>query len=520
MSLFEYAQEVVSRKLERKEPMLSVSMGMQPVMPMAQGGGLSSVQNSLNINGQPHRLAYINPNEEDLLKSLGGSGRKIDGIPAYDDSVDGGSDQGGPDDGIDDSVDGGSNQGAVNSPSSPTSGYGDTFDMNSFPDISPPDNQNLNPYFPPPDLWDKRDALNLSPNKTVSVNPVTVGIGAILGPAAAAIANAFGIGKSMSFDISIPGTGTKGGYGDTGTGNQGGGGNDGDDTDDGTDAGGDDGYADYIIKEKIAEVKQIPVEEVTVEEVKRAKRLTAAQRVAGTRLEDILDDIYGSGKGSELLSLAQSGGGIASLQKNININGQPHQLSYINPSEENLLRQIGGSGEKINGIPAYMMGGADGDHGYGDASSDNDSASTDDAAAGASASGGGDQAGGDDAPPEPEPVVAPKAPEVIIPKVEEPELPKQPRIVNTNLADILQTTYPNLSKSAIASMLGSLAAKEEKDSEEDFETDEKIINLLKKEGNPFPTPEDIQKYKSELNMKSILTQVYGNSNLLNNTGIA
>lgn len=111
MSLFEYAQEIVSRKLERKEPMLS-GMGMQPVMPMAQGGGLSSVQNSLNINGQPHRLAYINPSEENLLKSLGGSGRKIDGIPAYDDSVDGGSNQGGPDDGIDDSVDGGSNQSA------------------------------------------------------------------------------------------------------------------------------------------------------------------------------------------------------------------------------------------------------------------------------------------------------------------------------------------------------------------------------------------------------------------------
>ena len=74
-------KKVVSRKLERKEPVLS-GMGMQPVMPMAQGGGLSSVQNSLNINGQPHRLAYINPSEENLLKSLGGSGRKIDGIPS------------------------------------------------------------------------------------------------------------------------------------------------------------------------------------------------------------------------------------------------------------------------------------------------------------------------------------------------------------------------------------------------------------------------------------------------------
>jgi|SaaInlStandDraft_2_1057019.scaffolds.fasta_scaffold01065_25 hypothetical protein len=320
MSLFEYAQEVVSRKLEREKPMLTISMGMQPVMPMAQGGGLSSVQNSLNINGQPHRLAYINPSEENLLKSLGGSGRKIDGVPAYydagnDSDPDSGDTTGqsfgglGPDDSDPDSSDNTNpGFGTPDSPSSPTSGYGDTFDMNSFPDISPPDNQNLNPYFPPPDLWDKRDDLNRSPNKTVSVNPVIVGIGAILGPVAAAIANAFGIGKSMSFDIGIPGTGTKGGYGDTGTGNQGGSGQDDDDgTDDGTEAGGD----DYIIKEKIAAVKQVPVEEVTVEEVQRAKRLTAAQRVTGTRLEDILDDIYGSGKGAGLLGIPTNNTGTA-----------------------------------------------------------------------------------------------------------------------------------------------------------------------------------------------------------------
>ena len=59
----------------------------------ADGG---RVPTDLDINGQPHRLAYINPSEENLLKSLGGSGEKINGIPAYDDSVDGGSDQGGP----------------------------------------------------------------------------------------------------------------------------------------------------------------------------------------------------------------------------------------------------------------------------------------------------------------------------------------------------------------------------------------------------------------------------------------
>ena len=305
MSLFEYAQEVVSRKLEREKPMLSVSMGMQPVMPMAQGGGLSSVQNSLNINGQPHRLAYINPNEEDLLKSLGGSGRNVDGIPAYDSSSDdadsedsgttGANAEGTADDA--DSEDSGTT--GANAEPGPGPGLGsnpDTFDVPSFT------------YSVPEDTFDARSEQNLGPPDTFSVNPATVAIGATLGPVAAAIANAIGIGKSMSFDISIPGSQTPGGYGDTGTGNQGGSGQPGDDADDdGDDSGGD----DIIIKEKIAAVRQVPVEEVTVAEVQRAKRLTAAQRVTGTRLEDILNDIYGSGKGAGLLGITTNNTGTA-----------------------------------------------------------------------------------------------------------------------------------------------------------------------------------------------------------------
>jgi hypothetical protein len=305
MSLFEYAQEVVSRKLEREKPMLSVSMGMQPVMPMAQGGGLSSVQNSLNINGQPHRLAYINPNEEDLLKSLGGSGEKVNGIPAY--LMGGEEGQGadgeatGSDPGNDSDPDSSDNTGSNQSPGVGNAGLGssgspDTFDVPSFT------------YSVPEDTFDARSEQNLGPPDTFSVNPATVAIGATLGPVAAAIANAIGIGKSMSFDISIPGSETPGGYGDTGTGNQGGSGQPGDDDDD---DGNDDGGDDIIIKEKIAAVRQVPVEEVTVAEVQRAKRLTAAQRVTGTRIEDILDDIYGSGKGAGLLGITTNNTGTA-----------------------------------------------------------------------------------------------------------------------------------------------------------------------------------------------------------------
>jgi len=504
MSLFDYAQKIVSDKLEKnKSPMLTISMGMEPVMPMAQGGGLSTVQNSLNINGQPHRLAYINPSEKNLLQQLGGSGRKIDGIPAYDDSVDGGSDQDAPDD--NDSIDDGSgdppgittdtNEEGMTTVGGLGSGNPDT-NLDPTLDIKGP-----TPYSYEPEPNMIQSFFNITPEKeTIDLTKGTVTTATSFGlPGFAGL-----LGRAIDVNPQIgPIDIEQSLYGPT------------EEDDQGFDQA--DTAGDEVIKEKIAAVKKVPVEEVTVEEVERAKRLTAAQRVAGTRLEDILDQIYGSGQGSDLLSLAQSGGGIASLQKNINIDGQPHQLSYINPSEENLLRQIGGSGEKINGIPAYMMSGDNSGNAAGTDAA-NASAAADAANAAQDAAMG--QVGGDDIPHEPEQVVAPKEPEVLIPKVEEPEPPKQPRTVNTNLADILQATYPNLSKSAIASMLGGLAAKEEKDSEEDFETDEEIINLLKKEGNPFPTPEDIQKYKSELNMKSILTQVYGNSNLLNNTGTA
>ena len=48
---------------------------------MAQGG---SVPNNTTIAGQPHRLAYVNPQEEAMMKAAGGSGAPSHGgIPAY-----------------------------------------------------------------------------------------------------------------------------------------------------------------------------------------------------------------------------------------------------------------------------------------------------------------------------------------------------------------------------------------------------------------------------------------------------
>ena len=377
MSLFEYAQEVVSKKLEREKPMLSVSMGGLPMtdkmqtymnrpvlpntpagkmdgspfmeaaekrgipttnrnmnmmvdlvnrgvpleeaanlteqklMPMAQGGGLSSVQNSLNINGQPHRLAYINPNEEDLLKSLGGSGKKIDGIPAYFDPGND-SDPSSAEEGIGIGFDTspaeaeaavnaaqaeeaavaaaigeaeayGNPEAQMNAPDLGFFGPGMTIDEQNFYDKA-----NLNRQ----DFKEQKSFFeSLKDNFNLKNNPLS-----ILSPTLT-------IGKSVIDSIN-----SQKGFGLDPLGVEDEIGPETDlDDDDGTDAGGD----DIIIREKIAAVRQVPVEEVTVAEVKRAKRLTAAQRVTGTRLEDILDDIYGSGKGAGLLGIPTNNTGTA-----------------------------------------------------------------------------------------------------------------------------------------------------------------------------------------------------------------
>jgi hypothetical protein len=48
------------------------------------GGGISNINKSININGQPHKLAWINPDEASALKAMGGSGKPGPmGIPSY-----------------------------------------------------------------------------------------------------------------------------------------------------------------------------------------------------------------------------------------------------------------------------------------------------------------------------------------------------------------------------------------------------------------------------------------------------
>ena len=67
----------------RERPVSSVYGRPIPRTVYRQGGGISNINKSININGQPHKLAWIRPDEASALRAMGGSGRKVGGVPAY-----------------------------------------------------------------------------------------------------------------------------------------------------------------------------------------------------------------------------------------------------------------------------------------------------------------------------------------------------------------------------------------------------------------------------------------------------
>ena len=77
----------MSRPRSSNLPKITIGIDFnQSSIPMAGRGGLSSIQKRMNIGGEPHRLAYINSDEDSLLKHLGGLGQPVRGtrgVPAY-----------------------------------------------------------------------------------------------------------------------------------------------------------------------------------------------------------------------------------------------------------------------------------------------------------------------------------------------------------------------------------------------------------------------------------------------------
>jgi hypothetical protein len=88
----QYHPEAIDVEGYSYDPQTNVSsiddMAIDTTSGLKHGGqtmsrGLSGINKSININGQPHSLAWINPGEASALKAMGGSGKKVDGIPAY-----------------------------------------------------------------------------------------------------------------------------------------------------------------------------------------------------------------------------------------------------------------------------------------------------------------------------------------------------------------------------------------------------------------------------------------------------
>ena len=73
---YDMATQVAMDKLMPKPIQISISM--------KGGGGLSSINKPISINGKRHNLAWINSDEASVLKAMGGSGKKGPmGIPSY-----------------------------------------------------------------------------------------------------------------------------------------------------------------------------------------------------------------------------------------------------------------------------------------------------------------------------------------------------------------------------------------------------------------------------------------------------
>jgi hypothetical protein len=185
----------------------------------ADGG---RVPTDLNINGEPHQLSYINQEEADLLRSMGGSGQNVYGIPAYYDASNDGGDAAGPaGGGVGDSNDGGDAAGPAGGGVGASNDGGDAAGPAGVSDMGVGGYSDAQAVIsaPPPDIGmlgrGVTGLFGLSP-KGFTVNPdltysQTMGIG--VPGIGTAVANAMGIDTSLG---TVTGPTTSPGGGDIG----------------------------------------------------------------------------------------------------------------------------------------------------------------------------------------------------------------------------------------------------------------------------------------------------------------
>ena len=111
-----------------------------------------------------------------------------------------------------------------------------------------------------------------------------------------------------------------------------------------------------------------PISEELKSIIAEQSKRVQSEPTSGKLNENISGNIYAKHGGSVFrnaydqasnIMYRAGGGGLEGLRESIDINGQPHNLAYINPTEANLLKVLGGAGKEVNGVPAYWFGNGD-----------------------------------------------------------------------------------------------------------------------------------------------------------------
>ena len=102
------------------------------------------------------------------------------------------------------------------------------------------------------------------------------------------------------------------------------------------------------------------------EDMKFIQNAMKEDNIEGSQMFMPNQDLYDKPIFKDVITSRKGGGGLSNIKKSININGQPHKLAWINPGEASALRAMGGSGRKVEGIPAYAHGDEDYGPGYDD----------------------------------------------------------------------------------------------------------------------------------------------------------
>ena len=365
-------------------------------MPMSGGGGLSSIQKGMDIGGQPHRLAYLNSTGDSLLKHLGGLGKPVQGtkgVPAYigvgdeagisEDYGEGGSMGGGFGDGMGEmgSSEEYTGPGAALAQEKAEPGFLDRLGrtISSF----------LNPALltPEEEAKAKKDAAIGRALNEMKKGPLSLPSqiqdairGKSKGKGASGVGDERGEVGASGF-VSRGRSPGAGGFVGRDYGEE-------EEVDEFGNTIGKMGWSSRKGGGKIYPLIKrqsgmglsrsdfpsewdyfSPPDELRLQQKPKLEAKPIPQTIVPDKHSSAMESYFRNLANQEEDEgyghfYRKGGGGLSSLNKQVNINGEPHRLSYINSKEANILKGLGGLGKPVQGtkgVPAYIgVGDAEG----------------------------------------------------------------------------------------------------------------------------------------------------------------